>query len=920
MVISPDHCGAAPGWAVLRRWLARAGDREYKQDVGGDLLGGAGDSARLEFHLAGAFGVVRDGVRLADDGLGSSRKARSLLKLLAVERARLVSVDRIAEVLWGGDPPAEPAQHVATLVSRLRRALGSDVIRGGRQGYQLGGGARIVVDLDEAARLTSRAEREVGLAPALARTAAERAVELLAPGVALAEESYAAWAEPARQELRGLLRRARYALARAAQVTGDPDVAARVAGEAMADDPFDEGAHRLFMAACAAAGERAKALETYARLSSRLAEELGTDPAPDTQELYLAILRQRPGDVGRRDGLLVQPGVRHAGGRPLAREHGSAAASRGLVGRDRELADLTAAWAAAAGGEPGVVLIVGEAGIGKTRLAEALAAEAASAGATVLASRCYETERSLFLQPVVEALLPAITGLSAVQLRQLLGEDAPSFAALVPEAAAVLGSVAAEQVAVDMQRRRAFHSVVAFLRGLGARNPVLLVLDDLQYAGQSAIEFLHYLARHAGGTGLLVAATVRAENEGEVGAALAAVTSRVEVGPLGADAVGQLAGLAGQAGLADRIMRQTRGHTLFVVEVLRALAEGGGGLPESLRSAVQARTRRLGAAAERLLRAAAVLGAAVDPATVAGVADMPPAAALRQCERALQARLLVPAGRDFEFANDLIREILYATTPEPTRLAYHQRAADLMANHPESLAWHAAACGDWPRAARALLSAADEAFRRFAITDSAALATQALEAAERAGDLEAGARARVIRGRAHEAAAELPAALADFSEGAAAARAAGDRRLEMLALRQLGGDVPVARACRSATPNPALPRACAWRSCWVTRLPQRTCSRAWPSSRPAGCSSTERSSTGSAPLRLAVPPRTSTRWPRAWTGSRPLMPTSATPARWPRSSTNSSRCSGARVTCSGCSMSSSSRRSCRWRQVTGIRP
>jgi tetratricopeptide (TPR) repeat protein len=153
----------------------------------------------------------------------------------------------------------------------------------------------------------------------------------------------------------------------------------------------------------------------------------------------------------------------------------------------------------------------------------------------------------------------------------------------------------------------------------------------------------------------------------------------------------------------------------------------------------------------------------------------------------------VTAGRCFEFANDLICEALYVTTPEPIRLAYHQHAADLMTGQPESLAWHAAACGDWLRAARALLSAADEAFRRFAVTDSAALATQAMEAAERAGDREAGARARVIRGRAHEAMGELPAALADFSEGATGARAVGDRRLEMLALRQLGGDAPVAQ-------------------------------------------------------------------------------------------------------------------------------
>ena len=114
--------------------MPAAACREYKQDVGTDLRGDAGATAQLELHLAGVFGVVRDGARLADGELARSRKARTLLKLLAVERARLVPVDRIAEVLWADDPPAEPAGSVATLVSRLRRALGSAVICGGHQG------------------------------------------------------------------------------------------------------------------------------------------------------------------------------------------------------------------------------------------------------------------------------------------------------------------------------------------------------------------------------------------------------------------------------------------------------------------------------------------------------------------------------------------------------------------------------------------------------------------------------------------------------------------------------------------------------------------------------------------------------------------------------------------------------------------
>ena len=240
-------------------------------------------------------------------------------------------------------------------------------------------------------------------------------------------------------------------------------------------------------------------------------------------------------------------------------------------------------------------------------------------------------------------------------------------------------------------------------------------------------------------------------------------------------------------------MQRTRGHTLFVVEVLQALRGGDTGLPESLRGAVQARVRRAGAPVESLLRAAAVVGAAVDPLTLGAMLDLTPSTAVELCERALLTRLLVVSGREYDFANDLIREVLYATTPAPTLLAYHRRAADLLTGQPEALARHAAAADDWPRAARAWLLAADDAMRRYAATDSAALATQALEAADRADDTELRARALVLRGRAREASGAHAEALADLTEGVRGAHAAGDRRLEMLALRELGGDVPVSR-------------------------------------------------------------------------------------------------------------------------------
>ena len=191
------------------------------------------------------------------------------------------------------------------------------------------------------------------------------------------------------------------------------------------------------------------------------------------------------------------------------------------------------------------------------------------------------------------------------------------------------------------------------------------------------------------------------------------------MGPLSPAAVEQLARQAGQDALAGPILQRTRGHTLFVVEVLRALAAGTPECPNRCSARSQARVRQAAPAIESLLRAASVLGAAIDPLALGALAGPFPGGRARALRAgAAQARLLVVSGRDYEFANDLIQEVMYATTPEPTRLAYHRRAADLLTGQPESLARHAAAAGDWLRAARAWLLAAEDALRRYAASDA----------------------------------------------------------------------------------------------------------------------------------------------------------------------------------------------------------
>jgi DNA-binding SARP family transcriptional activator len=442
----------------------------------------------------GTFSVRRDGAELADAEIGS-RKSRTLLKLLAVEHPRLVPTDRIIEILWADSPPAAAIQNVATLVSRLRGVLGAGAILGGRDGYRLAGEPEVSVDLDTAGHYCEHAARTLPTSPAIALVAAGHAADLLAGDKALADEPYATWADPARAELRSLLRRARLLAAEAALASSDPDSAARYAEAAMAADSLDEAAHRSYMAASAAAGEPTKALLAYAALRERLREELGVAPSQDTQELHLCILRgsgvypggsaprtPRPAtrlavtDPPGREGLKAlhsqaprsslrspreppwsagaEAGVKeHAeplwsagagagvkndkrGGR-FARRGGRG--DSGLVGREVEAGRLLGAWSRAVGGDGSLVMLVGEAGIGKTALAERLAAEAERDGGTVLRTRCYEAERSLFLQPLTEAARSVAGRLPAAELRRLLGEHGPALAVLMPEFAALLG-------------------------------------------------------------------------------------------------------------------------------------------------------------------------------------------------------------------------------------------------------------------------------------------------------------------------------------------------------------------------------------------------------------------------------------------------------------------------------------------------
>ena len=636
------------------------------------------------------------------------------------------------------------------------------------------------VDIDEAADLVSQAGRRLAEgAPGLALTAARRALDLVA-AEPLVEEDDAPWVVDVRGRWRELRRNAHHHAAQAALETGDVTTGRALAVAALAADPFDEPAMRLLLAAGQAAGEAARALVAYHVFRARLVDELGVEPAPATRAAYLAVLHETPAGPERTPASHPRQPPSELG----------AAAAPAMVGRSAESTQLVRHWDRATAGSAGIVLVVGEGGIGKTRLVAELQSTAGGVGARVAVGRCHVAERSLFLQPVIDALGPTLAGLPPAELRGVARHHSRVLAGLFPDLAEALGLEDLDASAPDA--RRSFEAIGALLRALTTGRAMLLVLDDLHNAGIATVGLLHHLALRAGGARLLVVATIRLEEGAAALTDLQDVAGRIDLGPLSAVEVTELAGRAGQAQRGPAIQRRTRGNPFFVVEVLRGLAAGDQEVPESLQAAVVARVRRLGAPGEELLRAAAVLGATVDPVVVARLLGVDPGDAARRCEHAVAARLLVEAGSVYEFANDLIHEVLYATTPTPTRRLHHRRAADLLTATPEAVGVHALAIGDWTRAARAFLLAGRAATRRGGVGDAETLLDQALDAARRADSTELIGRVLIARARAREGLEQFATAWADLDAAAEAARRAGDRRLEMAALRALGGDVPVA--------------------------------------------------------------------------------------------------------------------------------
>jgi DNA-binding SARP family transcriptional activator len=713
----------------------------------------------MEFHVLGPLEIVRQG-RTLEFGTG---KQRALLAVLLLHRNEVVSSDRLINALWGENAPATASKIVQSYVSRLRKVLEPD-----DEGQDSGSGRSILmtrspgyvlriddgeVDADRFEALLAQARVALAQGAALEGSKVLRDALGLWRGPPLSDFAFDSFAqeEIARLEelhLAVLEERieADLALAR------ERDLVAELEG-LVARHPLRERLRGQLMLALYRCGRQAEALQVYQDTRLLLLEELGLEPSRAIVELEQAILRQDPAlDV------LPPSGPPHTAD---ARSRRGPRADGVFVGRERELDALVAALRDALSGRGRLVVVGGEPGIGKSRLAEELSRSAASAGAKIHWGRCWEAGGAPPYWPWVQVLRACVRERGAEQLADELGPGAADVAELVPDVRQRLPELPAPVESADPQqaRFRLFDSVAGFLTSASRARPMVIVLDDLNWADKGSLLLLEFVARELAETHVLLVGTYRdielsrghplAHTLGEL--ARERLFERVVLRGLAQDDVARFVeaacGFEPDLALVEAIDAQTEGNPFFVGEVVRLLREEGAltpdasgtperwsaRIPDGVREVVGRRLERLSSRCSSTLTVASAIGREFGLAQLVLLVDeLDEEALLDVLDEALAAHLVEELPGDdgrFEFTHALIQATLAAELSRMRRARVHARLAEaLEARYGAEAGGHAAELAHHFGEARPLLGA-DSFVRYSALAGESALAARAPEQA-----------------------------------------------------------------------------------------------------------------------------------------------------------------------------------------------
>ncbi len=658
----------------------------------------------IEVRLLGPPRVERDQELVAFD----TRKAVALLAHLALTN-RPRPRDALAELLWPETDPERARGALRRTLSSLRNAIGPELVEATRDHVRLVKGAGIAVDVDRFRGLRARDEPE-------------RAVEVFrgdflegfavrdAPGF---EDWVAAEADGLRRELTTTLAD----LASTQEADGDTAGAVRSVQRWLSLDPLHEPAHRALIRMYAATGDRAAALVQYRECVRTLSRELGVPPLVETTDLYEAINR------GSYPAAPCAP-VAVRTGAPAPEQR-----SWPLVGRDGDLRAMAAAHDAI-GTHGRVVLVEGEAGVGKTRLVEELLAALRRDGAQVMAGRAYEDEVGLAYGPLVEVLRGRLRDgddwLAGVDDR-VLGEAAR----LVPELAA--GRPTASLAPLDGPGAETrFLSAVWDLLVAAASGPVpgVLLLDDAQWADDATLRLLSYGLRRLAGRRLLVVLGWRTPHDHPLHHAVTALAGAggglmVRLDRLGEDSVRELVRAArpdvSDPAVARQLWQTTEGVPLLLVEYLETLGgDGAWPLPTGVRDVLRTRLDPVSETGRQVLAGAAVLGRSFDVDTVRAVSGRTDEETVTALEEVVRRGVVRERDRDYDFGHELLRTLVYDETSLARRRLLHRRAAEVVGSPRAAVARHLQLAGRDADAAQAFRDAGDQARGVYANTDALA--------------------------------------------------------------------------------------------------------------------------------------------------------------------------------------------------------
>lgn len=696
--------------------------------------------------------IERDGTLVAFD----TRKAVAVVAYLALDR-RSHPRDVLAELLWPDHDPEHARGALRRTLSTVRAGLGPTVLEATRDHVRLAEGNSLSVDVDRFRALCAAGD-DAGA------VALFRGGFLEGFGVRDAPE-FDDWlvneGDLLRRELAGAL--ARLATDRAG--AGDYLAALTHARRWLSLDPLHEPAHREVMRLYALIGDRAAALNQYRECVRTLSRELGVSPVGETTKLYETI----------NTGSFEPPPV----AAPAAVVPTKAIKDLPFVGRAEELRQLARVYADISR-DGRVILVEGEAGIGKTRLAEELLAEPLRSGAAVVTGRGYEDEAALAYMPLVDAL------------RAHLHSDDGWVAGVPPAALAEVARLLPE-LAEGRSRQSEADGPGAesrFLAGLwdtlvaAVSGPVpgVIHIDDAHWLDEASFRVLSYGLRRLAGRPLLILLTWRTPHDHPIrrligtmargGAAAVRCLDRLD-----ADAVGELLAAmrpAADPALSHRLHVETEGVPLLVVEYLNAMVSAAEPwpLPPGVRDLLRARFDRVTDTARQVLAAAAVIGRSFDADTVRVVSGRGEEETVSALEELLARGLVREGVVDYDFSHDQLRALVYDDTSLARRRLLHARAATAPGTPAGASARHLQLAGKDDAAAVAYVAAAEQAGAVFANGEAiehlrAAIAVGHPDRGElyaRIGDLytRTGSYAEAINGYEAAAAEAVGVALADI--------------------------------------------------------------------------------------------------------------------------------------------------------------